>query len=393
MRGINMSEHNNSTGRIGRAATALLVLVIIGLASLFSDFSRTPSGLCHTCHTMAPYSSTWQVSSHSNISCLSCHKSPGFSGSLQLGRNMARYIYRQATKSYILPIRIFGGISDEVCLQCHTFNRQVTLTGDLLIPHEDHSTKNVRCIACHKGVAHGNIGKRRVTISLPAQSWTRDESARQMSRPFTAPPKEDCMSCHFNRRIETGCQSCHSEDKVPASHREPGFLTAHGPQAQEFSACLRCHAYDSKGKKIDLPFGGSLKAYSRRNDFCLDCHRLMPESHLPDFRKHGKAAANNTERCLICHDNQAQADLPEASSLYCGSCHPSPHKKGWQTRHTRRRRAVVTPGMELQQNCFACHDANRCLSCHPPPKTEGEETNMIEGVSDDHEQFKRYGGN
>lgn len=388
-----MHERSNRTESTGRAAAALLVLVVIGLASLFSDMSQTPSDMCAGCHTMTPYTSTWEASTHSNITCLSCHKNPGLSGSLAFGKSMARFIYRQATKSYILPIRVFGGISDEICLQCHSFNRRVTLPGDLIIPHEDHSIKNVRCIACHRGVAHGNIGKRRVTASIPAKSWTPTEGARQMSRPFTAPPKEDCMSCHFNRRIEIGCESCHREDKVPPSHRVTNFLTTHGTQAQQFKDCLRCHAYDSRGKKIVLPFGGTLKAYSRQNDFCLECHRRMPESHLPDFRRHGINAKEDTAGCLICHDNQAQADLPEASLLYCGSCHPSPHKKGWQARHTRRRRAIILPGMEIEKSCFACHDPARCLSCHPSPKADGEEINLIEGVPDDHEQLNQYGGN
>lgn len=380
-----MSEHSNSTGRIGRAIAVLLVLVIIGLASFFSDISQTPSGLCDSCHTMTPYDSTWQVSSHSNIACVSCHKNPGLSGSLQFGRNMARYVYRQTTKSYILPIRIFDGMDDKPCLQCHSFKRLVSLPGDLIIPHEDHSIKNVRCVACHKAVAHGNVGKQRATVSTLTQSWSRAESTRQMSRPFTAPPKEDCMSCHFYRRVELTCQSCHKEDKVPPSHHEPDFLTAHGTQAREFTDCLRCHAYDSRGKKIKVQLGGNLKAFSRQNDFCLECHRKMPESHLPDFRRHGEIAVNDTKSCLICHDNQTQADFPEASMLYCGSCHPSPHKKGWQQRHTRRRRATITPGMKIQASCFACHDAIRCLSCHPVPENDEPSNQFYEGVPDEHE--------
>lgn len=368
-----MSERSNSIGGSGRAVATLIVLVIIGLASLLTDISRTPSGLCGSCHTMAPYYYTWQSSSHSNIACISCHSSPGLSGARQLGKDMARYIYRQATNSYITPIRLFGGISDENCLRCHSFNRQASLPGDLIIPHEDHSGSNVRCVACHNAVTHGNISKRRVTASIPAQLWDSAEGTRQMSRSFTATPKEFCMTCHVNRRIEVGCQSCHREDKVPASHHEPDFMTTHGAQAQEFTDCLRCHAYDSRGRKIDLPFGGNVKAYTRLNDFCLNCHRNMPESHLPDFRRHGAIAAKDLNRCLICHDNQAQANFPEASSLYCGFCHPSPHNKGWQARHTRRRRAIIMPGMKIQDSCFACHDANRCLSCHFLPKSDQSE--------------------
>lgn len=365
-----MTARSTSTGRIGMAVAALLALLIIGLASLLSDISQTPSALCGTCHTMTPYNYTWQASSHSNIACVSCHASPGLSGTLQLGRDMARYIFRQTTKSYILPIRLFGGIDDETCLRCHSFNRQASLPGDLIVPHEDHSIKNVRCVACHNAVAHGNIAQRRTAVSIPAQSWSHEEGARQMVRLFTTTPKEDCMSCHFNRRVELSCQACHNEDKVPPSHHEPDFLTAHGKQAQEFTACLRCHAYDKKGRKIELQFGGNLKVYTRQNDFCLECHSKIPESHLPDFRRHGGIAAKDTNRCLICHDNQIQADLPQASALHCGSCHPSPHKKGWQERHTRRRRATVTPGMAIQTSCFACHDATRCLSCHLPPASD-----------------------
>jgi hypothetical protein len=364
-----MNEHIGNTKKGGAAASALLVLLIIWFFTLLSDINESPSALCDSCHTMTPYYYTWQVSSHGSLSCLSCHKGAGIKGNIRFGKDMVRYIYRQATQTYILPIRIFSGLSDEACMRCHTFNRLASLPGDLIIPHEDHSKKNVRCVACHVSVTHGNIGRRRTTVTIPANSWNRLEGKRQMSQPFRAPPKEGCMSCHFNLRLELTCDSCHSEDKVPPSHHEKDFLSTHGTQAQEIEGCQRCHAYDNRGKKITVQLGGNLKAYTRQNDFCRDCHGKMPGSHLPDFRRHGDVAKENKGKCMICHDNQPQADYAEVTDLYCGACHPSPHKKGWQERHTRRRRAPIIPGAGIQDSCFSCHGA-RCLSCHPPPGIE-----------------------
>jgi len=353
---------------------ALLLIGMLLMLALVSDVAQTPAGVCGSCHTMLPYYHTWQASSHSRQACVSCHAGPGLEGSVRLVRDLARFAYVQAAGTYVLPLRLPGGVNDAACLRCHTFNRGTTAAGDLIIPHADHSEGQVRCNSCHSGVAHGNIGRRRLTATLPSGSWNLAEGRLQMNRAFTATPKEDCMTCHFSRHVDTGCRDCHQEDKTPANHLPEDFLVTHGALARETPDCHLCHAYDARGRKIKVYPGENLAAYARRNDFCLDCHRERPPGHGDDFRrKHGPAAAGNTGACLIFHDNQAQAALPEASTLYCGFCHPSPHRSGWQERHNRRRRgaARILPGQEISGSCFACHPRDRCLSCHLPPADDG----------------------
>ena len=350
----------------------LLFLCVMAFLVLLGDFTGNPAGLCGACHTMRPHYYTWQASSHSQQSCLDCHADPGLRGTAKLLRDLARFTYTQATGSYILPIRLLAGVGDETCLRCHTFNRGTTATGDLIIPHADHSDGQVRCVACHDGVAHGNIGRRRVALEIPSASWDLPEGRRQMDRLFTAAPKEDCMSCHFNRRLALSCQDCHEDDKTPEDHLADDFIMTHGSLAREMPNCYHCHGFDARGRKIKVSPGENLTAYTRRNDFCLDCHRQRPPSHQPDFRNHRVAAVVNLDSCMICHDNQPQAYLPEASILYCGACHPSPHRDGWQELHNRRRRgAKIFPGQGLDDTCFQCHARDRCLACHiPPPAAE-----------------------
>jgi hypothetical protein len=368
------TEEADASHKPRRSRAVLAPLILLGvllIMVLLSDISQTPAGVCGACHTMLPYYHTWQASSHSRHSCVACHAAPGFDGTLKLAADLARFAYVQATGTYILPLRLLTGIGDAACLRCHTFNRGTTAAGDLIIPHADHSKGQVRCISCHAGAAHGNIGRRRATVSLPSASWNLLEGRRQMSRVFTAAPKEDCMVCHFNRRVDLTCRDCHQEDKTPADHLAGDFLLTHGALARETGDCHRCHAYDAHGRKISVYPGENLTAYTRRNDFCLDCHRQRPASHQPDFRNHGPAAADNVAGCMICHDNQPQAALPEASAVYCGSCHPSPHRAGWQELHNRRRRgARIFPGQKLSAACFACHQRDACLSCHVPPPEE-----------------------
>lgn len=362
-------HHQPRRGR--SAAIPLLAIFLLFVLVLLSDISQTPAGVCGACHTMLPYYHTWQASSHSRQTCVACHAEPGWRGSLELAADLARFAYVQATGTYILPLRLLTGIGDAACLRCHTFNRGTSAAGDLIIPHADHSAGQVRCISCHAGAAHGNIGRRRVTAAIPSSDWNLLEGRRQMGRGFTAAPKEDCMVCHFNRRVTLSCADCHREDKTPAGHLAEDFLLTHGALARETGDCHRCHAYDARGRKITVYPGENLAAYTRRNDFCLDCHRQRPASHQPDFRNHGPAAADNVAGCMICHDNQAQAALPEASAVYCGSCHPSPHRAGWQERHNRRRRgARIFPGQTLSSACFSCHQRYVCLNCHVPPADE-----------------------
>lgn len=352
--------------RGGAVIKVFLFLAALAALVLLSDFSGNPASLCGACHTMQPYYYTWQASSHNQHSCLDCHAEPGLRGTARLMRDLARFSYVQATSSYVLPIRHFAGIDDEVCLRCHTFNRTTTATGDLIIPHADHSQGQVRCISCHDGVAHGNIGKRRTTTELPPADWNLAAGRLQMERAFTAVPKESCMSCHYYRRLELSCRDCHAEDKTPPDHLASDFLLTHGALTRETGDCYRCHGYDARGRRIEVKPGENLVAFTRRNDFCLDCHRLRPPSHEPDFRDHGPAAAGNEDSCMVCHDNQPQDMLPESSVAYCSSCHPAPHREGWQELHNRRRRGPVQiiPGQDLDESCFACHARQNCLSCH-----------------------------
>ena len=232
---------------------------------------------------------------HAGRTCLDCHAAPGLRGTADLVADLARFAYVQTTDSYILPIRMFAGVDDEACLRCHSFNRGTTAAGDLIIPHADHSESQVRCVACHDGVAHGNIGRRRVAQQIPSAAWDLPEGRRQMDRLFTAAPKEDCMSCHFNRRLALTCQDCHEDDKTPEDHLADDFMLTHGSLARETPNCYRCHNFDARGRKIEVTPGENLTAYARRNDFCLDCHRQRPPSHQPDFRNHRLAAEENLD--------------------------------------------------------------------------------------------------
>ncbi|MHC4233394.1 MAG: NapC/NirT family cytochrome c, partial [Planctomycetota bacterium] len=68
---------------IGRLSVTKVVLVLIALMAFFSAVAMTvtsQTGFCNSCHIMNDYYASWETSTHSEVSCLSCHLQPGFGG-------------------------------------------------------------------------------------------------------------------------------------------------------------------------------------------------------------------------------------------------------------------------------------------------------------------------
>ncbi len=68
-------------------------------------------------------------------------------------------------------------LSDENCLQCHSKNRLVSASGDLIVNHKGHIEEGVPCISCHAGVAHAKIAARGINTEEVRGHWT-DRSCR-----------------------------------------------------------------------------------------------------------------------------------------------------------------------------------------------------------------------
>lgn len=353
-----------------RRRTLYIVLgfvMFLAIVVLFVDIEENSPQLCAACHTMRPEYYTWQASSHSQLGCVECHRGEGLGGQVELLSGLARMAESAVLENYVMPIRMFSSIDDQTCFKCHTYNRQATVSGDLIIPHEDHTGSRVRCASCHSGVAHGDIAKRGITRKIDPGEWDKDQGLQAMARELTQPNMDTCMSCHYRRRITTDCAACHTDMFGPDSHQLADFAVNHGSWARaELQDCNFCHGYVGP-KKLVVKEDTNFIEYTRNNKFCISCHRQKPDSHQQTafMDVHGKSITRGEKQkdgCMVCHDNNI-SHIPKATETTCSSCHPASHGKNWRNGHM----PFVPPGQRLSYECLTCHSSTQCLSCHYLP--------------------------
>jgi nitrate/TMAO reductase-like tetraheme cytochrome c subunit len=95
-----------------RKRLTIVVAVIVALPFLFygaAEYTSRPK-FCNTCHYMEPFYESWQVSSHSDISCTYCHFEPGLAGKIEGKLNglyqLTKYVslaYKKRRKSWRGP--------------------------------------------------------------------------------------------------------------------------------------------------------------------------------------------------------------------------------------------------------------------------------------------------
>ncbi len=363
------------------ATLTLLFLVLFFSIGFFGLETTSSSKFCSSCHEMKPEYYTWKASTHSEVDCVSCHVQPGVKNIAKDKAEGVVELYKQKTNTYTAPIQMPKEIPNSACETCHNMEtRAVTASGDLIIPHDKHLAKDIKCTQCHSGVAHGKIAERNVTFKSDYTKWDTSLGKSMMSDiKFTNPKMETCMECHEARGISTACKTCHSTEMVPKSHKKESFKNeTHGETAKnDVLKCNSCHQYMSEIKIKDLENvpasqqflsmgtiqNKSLPAeeYAKENTFCKKCHTTRPPSHVKGFvNTHGSIAKKSTKKCLACHDYQ-KTGFNKTTNVTCSSCHPSIHVgKNYQERHPINIAGVTRP----TDMCYSCHYKPKCSSCH-----------------------------
>lgn len=280
---------------------------------------------CSECHEMWPEVATWQTSVHTKIACTSCHK----------GVTAADFKAAHESGSFQKPITIRNKkVPNEACTSCHAMNnRVVTPLPDLIIPHDRHEKASVACLDCHRFVAHGNIGERKVTDRAEFSSydnWSPQLAEKAAPGVQRRPNMFVCINCHESRKVITKCAACHywpDRASLP-SHDNPLWKVSHGkPGRQDVNNCAKCH-YDKENKKFASPSTGDIIAdFARANSYCYRCHLKRPADH--DAQWMGKHSQRASEKgilnCLACHDKNHPG--PNVTGTYCNTCHWFPVAK------------------------------------------------------------------
>lgn len=341
----------------------VLALALMSLASLAGIKATSTPNFCSTCHEMKPEFATWAVSAHQKIDCVTCHIEPGVINFVKHKIGALNQVKQHLGRSYLLPIELPHEIKNEVCLGCHSLNREPTPSGDLKIPHRQHLDQDVSCTTCHRGVAHGQISEREQTIDGNFARWTMVAGRAQMVRKFRVMEMKECLECHQSEQVTTQCEACHKTINKPKDHEDKkAWERAHGPKArQEIKSCDRCHSYTKSLVRVQAE--NPTAEYARSNTFCQDCHEKKPLSHSEDWRGSHSAVLDvdrSAVQCQACHDTLSNQPSPKAAQVSCGKCHTSKHQIGWKLTHPVK----IGTNSGLDSTCIRCHNRVDCAECH-----------------------------
>ncbi len=174
------------TFRLWGTLTMAMLVVSLLIATLFRTGSigytqnKEESGLCGNCHEMQQQIQSWQLSTHNRIGCLKCHPNVPLT---ELAYRHWRGFYSSQSRQQT--------VVNEICLGCHSRQRDISPPGGLVVPHEYHAQKGVDCIDCHAGLVHATrqAGSPRIKMQV-------------------------CLRCHNGSKATAKCQHCHG-DQVP----------------------------------------------------------------------------------------------------------------------------------------------------------------------------------
>lgn len=375
---------------------SLFILVLLVIAGYGTVEATSSSGFCSSCHNMKPEYYTWKASSHSQVGCKECHIQNGVVNYAKAKMNGLTQVYKLATNSYTAPIQMPKDIPNSTCEKCHNIKDTiVTPPGDLIIPHDKHLSKDIKCVQCHSGIAHGNISDRNITFKSDYSNWTASTGKQMMSVKFTQTSMETCIECHKARDVSVECKTCHKTGEKPESHNDPKFLNGqHGIfAAKDIEKCNQCHQYMSDNeiqgventsasqKFLNVDSGKqkiSAQDYAKENTFCQKCHVTRPASHDKNFvNEHASLAKADQSKCMACHNQQnvtaashitstglasnATTVSGTGSAPACNTCHPALHEgKDYKQNHPISLTGVIHPTAQ----CYTCHNEQKCESCH-----------------------------
>ncbi len=386
----------------GVVAIVLIAVVIVALGA-----SSTRWFCSEACHKVQDDSIiAYKRSSHSNISCMACHMPVNADPVTFVLHKMTALgeLYLTVRNDFELPLNadshvaLSSAMPAEICTQCHSENRKVTPSEGIIIDHEIHAEKEVKCTLCHNRVGH------------------REDFELTLKHPVTKEPNRKhydfmemtaCFRCHS---LEKGakapgrCSACHPKDfeLKPPSHFEKAFYpkghaelakedvekvekakAAYGKEGKEGkegdagkegekkSGLDAAHAGGGKieGPWAEIPPVGEVSYCSTchvKDKFCLNCHGMeMP--HSAAFKEPTKPGAEDghpaiskkkADKCELCHQVK--------KTKFCDDCHHGKKvdwkfvkTEPWERQHAK---TVVNKGVDgcLKQ----CHQQKFCLDCH-----------------------------
>ena len=387
IREIGKSEKPKNMTRRWKLLVAILttlvaMLVIYGGAV---SYTSTPT-FCASCHEMKSEFVTFKASAHNQIKCVQCHEQQVTKLKDKNGLiHMSYQHFFEPTKTIVSTVVV----PNENCEQCHSRNRLVTATGDIIVNHRTHIEKEIPCITCHSGVVHAKITERGINDSADYRAWTEENVKKLIGDKFEKPNMGTCIDCHVrvNKGEKPWVNQAYSLPAVREEETE-GESVVFKETPEMKAGTLERKLPDARQKNI-LEAVAQQRSDVKLSMECFTCHQKIsiPENH---NRKnwsglHGDVAIKELDQCLECHKDSLwlkevekqevltlltepkkkstfKQDLSTAtkesrSNFFCNTCHayfPASH----QDRHTwlydTHRHNSASP--EERKKCFVCHD-------------------------------------
>jgi hypothetical protein len=251
--------------KIGLVAALIALFVIVALPA----FSTLQPRYYERYPDLGTRMDNWHTSTHALVGCDECHVEPGFMGHATFAVQSIAPFYQQLIEGPS-STNLLGPPSTEACRRCHTSYREVSSSGDLLIPHEAHvDVLEIECAFCHQDLVHTGSPDGRNT-----------------------PTMEFCLeACHDGEQASAECLDCHTRKQVPDDHLREDWLAVHADMVETVD-CGECHAWSP--------------------DYCSECHSERPASHVGNWKKDHQypALERGSSGCMTCH--------PETD---CKECH------------------------------------------------------------------------
>ncbi|MEA4901134.1 NapC/NirT family cytochrome c [Desulfitobacterium sp.] len=365
---------------LGLLLAIVLILIFFGGVGLNVTSSNS---FCISCHEMQPEHQTFQVTSHAQFSCTTCHITPGVGNYFESKVKVLGYIGKHITGKYTKPIVASEPIPNQVCESCHSTMRKVTASGDINIPHDKHLQHDIACTACHGGVAHAFVAERGLTPQENLATWTVAKAEEVSKFDDTKTAMEACMDCHeqvnqgqrpweenqglgkteaqrvaerqdsakqaqegngkltgsFKTLAKVGdseltapmrCAPCHLKIQTPVNHVDKSWGTTHGiTAAQDIKWCAECHS--RQRDRVLITAQTTVQDYARTNTLCAPCHEKRPQGHLASKQQWLPAHSNivkdkGAQNCLVCHEidkvtDQNNQKMPGVNAVTCNTCH------------------------------------------------------------------------
>lgn len=187
---------------LGIIIVAAIVAVIFNQGKVAYSQDLNDVAFCKNCHEMNPQIYTWQISSHNKVACTTCHQDV----------KRTDFLYKHWKGFFQAPVKNVRFVSNAVCEQCHSSQREITPKRGNIVPHQFHMDKGVDCIDCHGSLSHFNVSQRMLAKGATTQdaaNFTPQEAEKYKTTVTVS--MATCLKCHNGAKATNQCTACHEK--------------------------------------------------------------------------------------------------------------------------------------------------------------------------------------